>query len=181
MNLEEYNTRDRDNDEEKARYAGSEAPERISEASSLPADPAPGLAPPEGVVSPETLNSKILVARSTALARTGVADKETREAENGHQTVPKNRAVRIVVYGPGEGDLKNLRPILAELGMWVIDTTDFCGMGIKDPKGKSWHACDWGSNDGVTHSKPHNRITAWLHEAQVPLFAMEVTRGPYKA
>jgi hypothetical protein len=68
MNLEEYNKRDRDNDEGKARYAESEASERISEASSLPADPAPGLAPSEGVVSLETLNSKILMARSTALA-----------------------------------------------------------------------------------------------------------------
>jgi hypothetical protein len=105
MNLEEYNKRDRDNDEGKARYAESEASESISEASSLPADPAPGLAPPEGVVSTETLNSKILMARSIALAHTGIADKETREAENGHQTVLKNRAVRIVVYGPGEGDL----------------------------------------------------------------------------
>ena len=46
------------------------------------------------------------------------------------------RAVRIVVCGPGEEDLENLRPILAELGMWAINTTDFCGMGIKDPKGK---------------------------------------------
>jgi hypothetical protein len=63
----------------------------------------------------------------------------------------------------------------------MIDTTDFCGMGIKDPNGKSWHAYDWGSNDGVTHSKSHNKITVWLHEAQVPLSAMEITRGPYKA
>ena len=89
-----------------------------------------------------------------------------------------NRAVRMVVYSPGEEDLKNLRPILAELGMWMINTTDFCGMGINDPKGKSWHAYDWGSSDGVTHSKSHNRITAWLHGAQVPLSAMEITRGP---
>jgi hypothetical protein len=64
MNLEEYNKRDRDNDEEKARYAESGAPQRISEASSLPADPAPGLAPSEGVVSPGALNSKVLKARS---------------------------------------------------------------------------------------------------------------------
>jgi hypothetical protein len=59
------------------------------------------------------------------------------------------RAVRLVVYGPGEEDLKILRPILAEMGMWVIDTTDFCGMGIKDPKGKSWHEYDWGSTTGL--------------------------------
>jgi hypothetical protein len=65
--------------------------------------------------------------------------------------------------------------------MWMIDTTDFCGVGIKDPKGKSWHACDWGSNDGATHNKSHNMITVWLHGAQVPLFAMEIKRGPYKA
>jgi hypothetical protein len=116
MNLEEYNKRDRDNDEGKARYAESEASERISEASSLPADPAPGLAPPEGVVAPGTLNSKILMARSTALAYTGVADKETREAENGHQTMPKNRAVRIVVYGPGRGGLEKSSASLGRIG-----------------------------------------------------------------
>ena len=63
----------------------------------------------------------------------------------------------------------------------MTDTTDFCGVGIKDPQGKSWHAYDWGSNDGVTHSKSHNRISVWLHEDQVPLSAMEITRGPYEA
>jgi hypothetical protein len=50
-----------------------------------------------------------------------------------------------------------------------------------DMKGKSWHAYDWGSDDGVNHSKSHNKITAWLHEAQVPKVAMEIKRGPYKA
>jgi hypothetical protein len=113
MNLGDYNKRDRDNDEGKARYAESEASERISDASSLPEDSAPGLATPEGLVSPETLNSKILMARGIALAHTGVTDKETREAENGHQIMLMNRAVRMVVYGPGEEDLKNLRPVLA--------------------------------------------------------------------
>jgi hypothetical protein len=92
-----------------------------------------------------------------------------------------NRAVRMVVYGPGEEDLKTLRPILAELGMWMIGTTDFCAMGTKDPKGKSWHAYDWGSNDGVNHSKSHNKISVWLHEDQVPKVAVEIKRGPYKA
>jgi hypothetical protein len=92
-----------------------------------------------------------------------------------------NRAARLVVHGPGEGDLKNLRPILAKLGLWMTDTTDFCGMDIKDPQGKSWHAYDWRSNDGVIHSKSHNRISVWLHEDQVPLSAMEITRGPYEA
>ena len=167
--MDDYNKRDRDNGEGKARYAKSEASERFSEASSLPEEPAPGLATPEGIVLPETLNSKILIARCIALAHThtGVSDKETREAEDGHQIVLMNRAVRMAVYGPGEKDLKNLRPILAELGMWVINTTDFCGMGIKDPKGKSWHPYDWGSSDGVNHSKSHNIITAWLHEANL--------------
>ena len=162
MNLDDYNKRDRDKDEGKARYAESEASERFSDASSLPEESAPVLATQEGIVLPETLNSKILVARGIALAHTGVSDKETREAGNGHQIMQMNRAVRMVVYGPGEEDLKNLRPILAELGMWMIDTTDFCGMGIKDPKGKSWHAYDWGSNDGVNHSKSYNKITVWL-------------------
>ena len=102
MNLDDYNKRDRDNDEGKARYAESEASERFSEASSLPEEPAPGLATPEGIVLPETLNSKILMARGIALAHTGVTDKETREAENGHQIMPMNRAVRMVVCSPGE-------------------------------------------------------------------------------
>ena len=79
MNMDEYNKSGRDNDGEKARYAESEASERFSDASSLPEGPAPGLATPEGIVLPETLNSKILMA----LACTGVSDKETREAENG--------------------------------------------------------------------------------------------------
>ena len=92
------------------------------------------MATKEGVVLPETLNSKVLMARGVALAYTGVTDKETREAGNGHRIMLMNRAVRMVVYGPGEEDLKNLRPILAELGMWMIDTTDFCAMVIKDPK-----------------------------------------------
>jgi hypothetical protein len=121
MNLDDYNKRDRDNDEGKARYAESEASERFPDASSLPEDPAPGLATPEGVVLPGTLNSKILMAtRGIALAHTGVSDTETREAENGHQIMLMNRAVRIVVCGPGEEDSKNLRPVLAELGMWMI-------------------------------------------------------------
>jgi hypothetical protein len=181
MDLDDYNKRDRDNDEAEARYAESVASERFSEASSLPGESAPGLATPEGIALPEALNSKILMARGIALACTGVSDKETREAENGHQIMLMNRAVRMVVCGPGEEDLKNLRPVLAELGMWVINTTDFCGMDIKDPKGKSWHAYDWGSNDGLNHSKSHNRIAVWLHGAQVPLYAMEIKRGPYKA
>jgi hypothetical protein len=36
MNLEEYNTRDRDNDEGKARYAGSEAGEILLDALTTP-------------------------------------------------------------------------------------------------------------------------------------------------
>jgi hypothetical protein len=87
-----------------------------------------------------------------------------------------------VVQGPGEGDLlKKLRPVSAELGMWMTDTTDFCGMGIKDPKGKSWHEYDWGSDGGVAHSKSHNRTTVWLPEDQVPLWAMDIIRGQYGA
>ena len=85
MNMDEYNKSDCDNDGEKARYAESEASERFSDASSLPEETAPGLATPEGIVLPETLNSKILMARGIALAYTGVSDKETREAEDGHQ------------------------------------------------------------------------------------------------
>jgi hypothetical protein len=79
MNLDDYNKRDRDNDEGKARYAESEASERFSDASSLPEESAPGLATQEGIVLPETLNSKSLMARGIALAYTGVTDKETRE------------------------------------------------------------------------------------------------------
>ena len=60
--------------------------------------------------------------------------------------------------------------------MWVIDTTDFCGMGIEDPNGKSWHAYDWGSNDGVNHRKSNNKITVWLHETQLPMVAMKIKR-----
>jgi hypothetical protein len=29
---------------------------------------------------------------------------------------------------------------MEELGMWVTNNRDFCGMGIKDPKGKQWSA-----------------------------------------
>ena len=177
--MDEYNNSDRDKDGEKARYAESEASERFSDASSLPEESAPPVAMKEGIVLPKDVHSKILMARGVALAFTGVTDKETREAENGHQIMQMNRAVRMVVCGPGEEDLKNLRPILAELGMWVIDTTDFCGMGIKDPKGKSWHAYDWGSNDGVNHRKSHNKITVWLHGTQVPMVAMKIKRDPY--
>jgi hypothetical protein len=95
MNLDDYNKRDRDNDDGKARYAESEASERFPEAPSLPEEtaPAPGLATPEGIVLPEALNFKILMARGIALAHTGISDKETREAENGHQIVLMNRAV----------------------------------------------------------------------------------------
>jgi hypothetical protein len=48
--------------------------------------------------------------------------------------------------------MAGLRAVMAmsELGMLVINTHDFCGMGTKDPKGKQWHSCDWGSNDGVS-------------------------------
>ena len=89
--------------------------------------------------------------------------------------------VRLAVYGPGEDDLKNIRPVSAEMEMWAIDTMDFCGMGTRDPKGKSWHVCDWGSNDGVYCSKSFNMISIWLAEDQVPLWAMDITRGPYEA
>jgi hypothetical protein len=85
MNLDDYNKRDRDNDGGKARYAESGAPERFWEASSPPGESAPGLATPEVIALPEALNSKILMARGIALAYTGVSDKETREAEDGHQ------------------------------------------------------------------------------------------------
>jgi hypothetical protein len=71
------------------------------------------------------------MARSIAVAHTGVVDKETREAEGGHQTVLAARAVHNVVCGPGEDGLKGLRPILAELEIWVIGTSDFCGMGTR--------------------------------------------------
>jgi hypothetical protein len=61
---------------------------------------------PGSVVSPEALNSKVLMARSTALvyAYTGIGDKEAREAEDVHQALLAHRAVRLVVHGPGEGD-----------------------------------------------------------------------------
>jgi hypothetical protein len=51
--------------------------------------------------------------------------------------MPAARAVYIVVYGPGGDDMASLRAVMgAELGMWVIDARDFCGVGIKDPKEK---------------------------------------------
>jgi hypothetical protein len=63
----------------------------------------PGSARSGSAVSPGTLSSKVLMARSIALeAHTGIADKETREAESGHQTMPANRAARLVVHGPQE-------------------------------------------------------------------------------
>jgi hypothetical protein len=130
MNLEEYNERGGENDTERGGYAEPEAPERTSEASSLPAGETQGSARPGSAISPETLNSRVLMARSTALAHTGVVDKEAREVEGGHQAILAARAVRLTAYGPGEGDLKNLLPVLAELGMWTTDTTDFCGMGV---------------------------------------------------
>jgi hypothetical protein len=102
MNMDEYNKSDRDKDEGKAGYAESEASERFSDASSLPEESPPVVAMQEGTVLPKTLNSKILMARGIALACTGVTDKETREAENGHQIMPMNRAVRMVVCSPGE-------------------------------------------------------------------------------
>jgi hypothetical protein len=69
------------------------------------------------------------------------------------------RAVCIAAYGPGEEDLGKLRPILAELGMWAINTTDFCGMGIKDPEGKIWYAYDWGSNEYGVRGCPNTDPT----------------------
>jgi hypothetical protein len=121
------------------------------------------------------------MARSIALAHTGIEDKNTREADDGHQAMPAARAVCIAVYDPGEEDLESLRPILAELGVWVVNTTDFCGMGIKDPKGKSWHTYDWGSSDGVPKNRTYNRVSIWVPEDQAPLRSMDVTRGPYEA
>jgi hypothetical protein len=51
MNLDDYNKRDRDKDEGKARYAESEASERSSDASSLPEESAPVLAAKKGSYS----------------------------------------------------------------------------------------------------------------------------------
>jgi hypothetical protein len=34
--------------------------------------------------------------------------------------------------------MASLRAVMAELGMWGTSTRNFCGMGIKDPKGKQW-------------------------------------------
>jgi hypothetical protein len=106
MDLEECNKRGRGNDKGEARYAESGASERISEASSLPGwrKHQARSALPVSVVSPETLNSKVLMARSTALVYTGIDDKEAREAEDVHQALLAHRAVRLVVHGPGEGD-----------------------------------------------------------------------------
>ena len=67
MNLEEYNKSDRENGAEKAGYAQSESSERISAASPLPKGDAkaPGL--PGSTLAPGNINTKVWVARSTAL------------------------------------------------------------------------------------------------------------------
>jgi hypothetical protein len=145
MDLEEHNLSDLANGDNRASYARSKASERKSEASSLPTSDAqvPGL--PGSILAPESINTKVLMARSIALAHTGIGDKNTREADDGHQAMLAARAVCVVVYGLGGGDMVNLRAIMAELGMWVISTRNFCGMGIKDPKEKQWHTYDWGS------------------------------------
>ena len=134
MNLDDYNKRDRDKDEGKARYAESEASERFSDASSLPEESAPAVAMKEGIVLPKNLNSKILMARGIALAYTGISDKETREAENDHQIVLMNRTARGTngrVWprrgGPKKSSANLGRVGLAEVGMWMINTTDFAG------------------------------------------------------
>ena len=115
--MDEYNKSDRDKDEGKAGYAESEASERFSDASSLPEESAPGLATPEGIVLPEALNSKILMARGIALAHTGVSDKETREAENGHQIMliyePSGANCRV---WPRRGGLKKSSANLGRIG-----------------------------------------------------------------
>jgi hypothetical protein len=73
MNLEEYNERGRGDDTEKAGYAEPGAPERISEASSLPVGETQGSARPGSAVSPGAPNSKVLMARSIALAYAGIS------------------------------------------------------------------------------------------------------------
>jgi hypothetical protein len=35
--------------------------------------------------------------------------------------------------------MMGLRAVMAELGIWVTNARGFCGVGIKDPKGKQWH------------------------------------------
>jgi hypothetical protein len=82
MDLEEYNLGDLANGDNRANYARSEAPERISEASSLPTSDAqaPGCLP-GSILAPGSIITKVLMARSIALAHTGIDDKNTRGAD----------------------------------------------------------------------------------------------------
>ena len=56
--------------------------------SSLPVGGTQDPAQPGSAVAPAAINTKMLMARSIALAHTGIVDKETREAEDGHQAMP---------------------------------------------------------------------------------------------
>jgi hypothetical protein len=89
MNLEEHNLSDLANGDHRANYARSEASERISKAPPLPGSDAqaPGL--PGSTLAPGSINTKVLMGRSTALAlaHTGIDDKNTREADGGHQAM----------------------------------------------------------------------------------------------
>jgi hypothetical protein len=66
--------------------------------------------------------------------------------------------------------------------MWVINTRDFCGVGVKDQKGKQWHSHVCGSNDGWSiEIKSCRWANMWLPEGQAPLWNMEVTSDPHEA
>ena len=79
--------------------------------------------------------------------------KDEKDAEDGRKALAYNGAVPMIVYGPGEKDIREVRIILAAKGYFTLNMRDIADMGVLPPGGKKYHPDDWGSNDGKSKKR----------------------------
>jgi hypothetical protein len=106
------------------KYAQSEASEKISEASGVPRE---GIEDVEGTGGepPVSQKTKTTVLQAQGMVRGYCAmTKDEKDAEDGRKALAYNGAVPVLVYGPGEKDIREVRIILAAKGYFTLNMRD---------------------------------------------------------
>ena len=163
------------------KYAQSEASEKISEASGVPRE---GIEDVEGTggETPVYQKNKTNVLQAQGMVRGYCAmAKDEKDAEDGRKALAYNGAVPMIVYGPGEKDIREVRIILAAKGYFTLNMRDIADMGVLPPGGKKYHPGDWGSNDGKSKKKTEHWLTVWIHTSKAAFRNHNIIMGPLEA
>ena len=107
--------------------------------------------------------------------------KNEKDAEDGRKALAYNGAVPMIVHGPGEKDIPEVRIILAARGYFTLNMRDIADMGVEPPDFGKFHPDDWGSNDGKHKTKSEYWLTVWIHTSKAARRNHNFTMDPLEA